>query len=373
MPFAYGILKPRIILPAPLIACLDDHELRSILTHEDAHCRRRDPLRGAIERIAFSLFFFYPPLWWILRQLRRSAEFDCDQRATQTTGDPGSFSSALAKALAIALPQSPSHAALDLRWPGLLRERLHRIDNMERYNTMKTQRAITLAAVLVVLASSFFAIPVSGGDPQILAPAVMNSQAPETGVEAPMLVQGDVVPPALLDRTPPEYPKDARAGKAEGKVILQAVIEKDGTLSSVTHLRDIACYPSLGQAAEIAVGKWRYNPATLNGAPVRVYFTIVMEFSLGTPPEIPALLELNPVARPVDLSFNAVPLAKVFDALSEASGIKFRIDRSVPADTLVSICRTGSPLKSQLEKLASEWKLRYEVMDASTLRVLAAN
>jgi outer membrane biosynthesis protein TonB len=40
--------------------------------------------------------------------------------------------------------------------------------------------------------------------------------------------------------------------------------------------------PALGfeEAAIHAVAKWRYHPATHNGKPVSVYFTILVEFSL---------------------------------------------------------------------------------------------
>jgi len=38
--------------------------------------------------------------------------------------------------------------------------------------------------------------------------------------------------------------------------------------------------PMLDQAAIDAVKKWKYKPATLNGRPVKVYFTVVVNFSL---------------------------------------------------------------------------------------------
>jgi TonB family protein len=78
----------------------------------------------------------------------------------------------------------------------------------------------------------------------------------------------------------PEYPLQARAARLTGNVILQAVIRRDGTVGEIKVLR--VDKPNLGfeQAAVEAVRKWRYQPATLHGDPVDVYFTINVDFTL---------------------------------------------------------------------------------------------
>jgi protein TonB len=60
-------------------------------------------------------------------------------------------------------------------------------------------------------------------------------------------------------------------------VILEAVISENGNVEGV---KVLASRGLLDQAAIDAVRQWRYRPATLNGKPVRVYFTVTVDFVL---------------------------------------------------------------------------------------------
>ncbi len=78
----------------------------------------------------------------------------------------------------------------------------------------------------------------------------------------------------------PEYPELARQARLEGNVLMQVVIEKDGTVSEPKILR--VDKPNLGfeAAAQEAVLQWRYEPAKQNGKPVAVFLTVNVQFSL---------------------------------------------------------------------------------------------
>ena len=93
---------------------------------------------------------------------------------------------------------------------------------------------------------------------------------------------GDVTNPKLIPETKvqPEYPELARVARLEGNVILQAIIRADGSVGDLQVLR--CNRPSMGfeDAAISAVQEWRYEPATQNGRPVEVYFTVFVEFKL---------------------------------------------------------------------------------------------
>ena len=84
-------------------------------------------------------------------------------------------------------------------------------------------------------------------------------------------------PPVPVSQPQPDYPETARRARVEGKVILQAVITESGTVESVKVLRS---NPLLDEAAIAAVRRWRYKPATLDGQPVKVYFTVIVTFKL---------------------------------------------------------------------------------------------
>jgi len=86
-----------------------------------------------------------------------------------------------------------------------------------------------------------------------------------------------VRPPELIVKVTPEYPEMARRARIEGNVILEAIINTSGDVENVRVLRSI---PLLDNSAIAAVKKWKYKPAVQHGRPVKVFFTVVVTFSL---------------------------------------------------------------------------------------------
>ena len=75
----------------------------------------------------------------------------------------------------------------------------------------------------------------------------------------------------------PVYPADAQEAKVQGVVIIEARIERDGTVSRARVLKSI---PELDDAAVEAVRQWEFTPTLLNGAPVPVMMTVTVNFTL---------------------------------------------------------------------------------------------
>jgi protein TonB len=94
----------------------------------------------------------------------------------------------------------------------------------------------------------------------------------------PLQISGDVVAPRRLYAPEPHYPEEARHARVQGVVILQTVID---TLGEVTNVRVLKGLPSgLTEAAVEAVSSWRFEPATLDGEPVAVYYIVTVSFSV---------------------------------------------------------------------------------------------
>ncbi len=76
-----------------------------------------------------------------------------------------------------------------------------------------------------------------------------------------------------------KYPKDALEMKIQGKVYVQFIIEKDGSVSEIKALRP--AYPSLNyEACRIIREMPRWRPGIQKGKPVRVSYTIPINFIL---------------------------------------------------------------------------------------------
>lgn len=89
-------------------------------------------------------------------------------------------------------------------------------------------------------------------------------------------VSSGVAQGMLVHRVAPQYPAQAKQARLQGTVVLQAVIGKDGSVTSVHALRG---NPVLTQAAIDAVKQWRYKPYALNGEPVEADTQISVTFS----------------------------------------------------------------------------------------------
>jgi len=67
-PLAFGLRKPRIVLPEILISSLSRSEWRSILMHETAHLRHRDQLTGLVQRLVTAIYWWNPMVYSLSAQ-----------------------------------------------------------------------------------------------------------------------------------------------------------------------------------------------------------------------------------------------------------------------------------------------------------------
>jgi TonB family protein len=94
--------------------------------------------------------------------------------------------------------------------------------------------------------------------------------------DAPILVTGAVTRPVNTYRVEPQYTETARRVRLEGTVIVQAVIDEEGRVIDVKVLKSLPM--GLDKAAVDAVSRWRFQPATLRGRPVKVYYSLTVAF-----------------------------------------------------------------------------------------------
>jgi periplasmic protein TonB len=79
----------------------------------------------------------------------------------------------------------------------------------------------------------------------------------------------------LIHKVQPIYPSEARRRRLDGKVVMDAVINVQG---SVEDLKLVSGDPLLAQAAMDAVRQWRYSPFSLNGKTIPKPTRITINF-----------------------------------------------------------------------------------------------
>lgn len=83
-----GLLCPRILMPAGLVASLDGNGLRAIAAHEEAHRAARDNLLVAVSRTLTLTFFYLPGFRLAYTRMRSAMEQAADSRAAEAAGGP---------------------------------------------------------------------------------------------------------------------------------------------------------------------------------------------------------------------------------------------------------------------------------------------
>ena len=100
---------------------------------------------------------------------------------------------------------------------------------------------------------------------------------PATGGSPMRVGQLGIREPRIVSKVPPVYPVEAQAARVEGIVIIEAVIDVNGTVREARVLRS---QPLLDAAAVNAVRQWQFTPTLLNGVPVEVIMTVTVNFTL---------------------------------------------------------------------------------------------
>jgi protein TonB len=115
------------------------------------------------------------------------------------------------------------------------------------------------------------------GVPAILLIASLAGVAARA--EQPPLPTGNVELPELIRKVEPVWPSGIPR-KGSRSVMLQAMIEKDGTVGEI---KVIATDDNrVSESAIRAVKQWKYKPARQNGEPIAIYFTIIVRFSTAS-------------------------------------------------------------------------------------------
>jgi len=148
-PFASGLIKPAILIPNDSVDW-NPRRLQSVLLHEAAHLKRRDPLTRFLSTVVKSLFWFHPLVWLAHRQLIAAQEQACDQFALTHGIAPTDYAEDLLQS-ATHSQTTPSEALAMARW-SQLGNRIRHILNTESYRPCTLKHVIYLCGIFAIAA-----------------------------------------------------------------------------------------------------------------------------------------------------------------------------------------------------------------------------
>ena len=96
------------------------------------------------------------------------------------------------------------------------------------------------------------------------------------GIEQALRVVGHPHRPELIGKPVQQYPKAAQRVGIQGTVIVEVVIDTEGCVRRPRILKGVPL--GLDGAALAAVRSWTFQPATMDGRPVAVYYVLTVSF-----------------------------------------------------------------------------------------------
>jgi TonB family protein len=91
---------------------------------------------------------------------------------------------------------------------------------------------------------------------------------------------GAVALPKLRREMKPAYTADAMRRKIQGVAMVEAIVEKDGTVGPLRLVRSVDSRYGLDDEAVKCAKQWLFEPGTIEGEPARVLISIELTFTL---------------------------------------------------------------------------------------------
>ena len=262
---------------------MDDESRKEIMTHEQTHVRQWHSLDVILSE-AICIFCWFNPFVWLLKnEIRLNLEYLADEKVTKTIQDPRVYQYHL---LGLANPNRQTGLYNNFNVSHLKR----RIIMMNKKRTCTTGRlkyalfAPLTAALLLV--SNISCTPSSQSEEGIPTTGEeVKSRMAEDGdlymvcEEMPEFAEGGIAGLMKFLGNNIKYPAEAQEKSIQGRVIVQFIVEKDGSLSNINVVRGVD--PMLDKEAVRVIGlspKW--IPGKQRGEAVRVKFTVPIAFKI---------------------------------------------------------------------------------------------
>lgn len=256
-----------LIIPHGFLAQLTEAEFDALLAHEFAHMARRDFAKNLLYGVLSLPVAWHPVVALTRARLAESRERVCDTIAAEVVSGRDRYARSLlrlASMLSAVAPMGALHA-LGIFDSGNIERRIMSLTR-KRVELRGVRRLIVLSACMALGAAACASA---------LALRMEVNQQPKSPTNP---VHVKVTDLTIVSKVPPVYPPQAKKDHVSGKVVLDAIIGKDGSMENIKVVKSVR--EDLDQRAIDAVRQWKFQPFLLNGDPIEVETTINIIYSL---------------------------------------------------------------------------------------------
>ena len=256
-PMLFGVLAPRILLPASFTQLFCPVQQQLVLEHENTHLRHGDHLWNALALTIVTVFWFNPLVWLALRSFRINQELACDNQVLSQKSPQEKL--LYAKALVACAEQNSSYLTTYPTF-GEKSTMLKRLNLINKPNSASKFAGVAALAVAAILTTHT---------------ALANLPASD--------IQADKVNLATpVKRVSPVYPVSAAQANQEGFVTLQFDITETGATDNIKVVKSSPA-GVFDTSAVKAKEQWQYKPRVQSGKAQRQTGILVqLDFKLAT-------------------------------------------------------------------------------------------
>ncbi|MCL1938068.1 MAG: M56 family metallopeptidase [Candidatus Azobacteroides sp.] len=266
-------------------------ELQEILLHETAHVQQKHSMDMVGAEFMCILCWFNPFAWLLKTEIRMNLEFLADRSVLSSGCEAEHYQLHL---LRLSYPKAAAKITNNFN-VSLLKKRIFMMNKKQTSHRSRWKFALILPVVAMLL---FFN---STFQTKAMPTHEMNSQPNLSTAQDEPIVKDSVQIYSLVDIRPQfpggdvalmnwlaeniVYPKESAEKGVQGRVILQFVVNPDGSIGDIEVLKslDPLC-DNEGIRVVSVMPKW--TPGELDGKPVSVYFML------------PIMFQLQPVEKP---------------------------------------------------------------------------
>jgi TonB family protein len=165
----------------------------------------------------------------------------------------------------------------------------------------------------------------------VIAALLLLSASPGKAA-TPLDPESKVTPPVKISGWQPVYPELARRAFVQGAVVVKTIIDEHGDIAAAQIVESLPL--GLDEAALAAVKTWKFKPATLEGRPVKVSYTLTVNFAVkeGSP-------TYGPLFRSFLIKHPDFAGLLVTQRFQEAGQILDRLETEQPASPEIVVAR----------------------------------
>lgn len=292
-------------------------ELSEIIIHEKAHARQWHSVDIIVGEMLSILCWFNPFVWLMKREIRNNLEFLADEKVLKAGHDSKSYQYHL---LGLAY-QTQNKGSIYNSFNILPLKKRIMMMNKKRTGKIGFAKYLLFVplALLLLIISNIEAVARTAKNFTSEREIASAYETTETNDFMPAGTEKEEIVFEVVEQMPEypggtaalmkflsqniKYPVEAINNNIEGRVIVQFIVEKDGSIGNVQVVRSV--HPDLDtEAARIIALMPAWRPGTQRGLPVRTKFTVPVLFRLQSPDNATAFTSSGRNSEPHDVVEN---------------------------------------------------------------------